>query len=942
MIPFLRQVAEHYYGAAGDIQKYCFIFPNRRAQVFFQRYLAEKVKGSQRPLIAPLSMTIDDFFYRVAGERKTDRVLLLLKLYDCYRELNSRAESLDDFIFWGDVILNDFGDVDKYLIDAEKIFTNVSDFRSLQDTLSYLTDTQREAIEKFLSHFSTGGAMKENFLQVWDILGPLYVRYRQVLRESGLSYDGMVYRKLAESMDEAAASDVLSTAFPYCEKFIFSGLNALNECEKKVLRKMRNAHIAEFCWDFSSAQIKDSHNKSSLFLRENLLEFPQAFTLDPEGLPEQEYNVISVSSSVGQAKMLPSILGNIPEEERGIRTAVVLPDENLLIPVLNSLPEDIEDINVTMGYPMKGSELYSLMSEVAALQMHLRCKEGTWYFYHRQVWAIFSNTLFKAVAGEEGMAKIAGIKAAARYYIPQNDLQGLPLFDCIFRAAAEDITKPSAQTVRNIQKYLLDITVCVAGLVKEMKGGNALELDFAKRYYEAVRSLGEYELDLLPATYFKLISQIVGGETVPFKGEPLRGLQIMGPLETRAVDFDNVIILSCNEGVFPRHPSASSFIPAELRTGFGLPTYEYRDAMNAYYFYRLVQRARKVWMLYDSRTDGLQSGEESRYIRQLDLHFAQNVRRFVAKAPINEPEPGDSIPKTPEDVETIHSLELSATAMQSYLACPAQFYYSKVKGLSAEDEVAESLDAGMIGNVFHSTMQKIYSVEGGIVTQDFIDDWMSRRKDILSIISSKILEELNTIEISGRNLIFRNVILQYVLKTLERDRDLMDAYGVDSFRILGLEQKKKLVIDGFVFKGFIDRIDSFTPGEVRVVDYKTGKVKDTEIDINDSTAARVVSELFADESQDRPKIALQLYLYDMFIKADKAFSGDRIVNSIYPAAQLFVSDVKNVALSEVFCGRMKDALSSKLSEMVDLNTPFRRTKNERICENCDFKMICGR
>ncbi len=380
MIPFLKQVADHYY-MQGGIERRCFIFPNRRSMVFFRKYLCEAVaENAAAPLLLPPMYTINDFFYRAAGLQSSDRVRLLLKLYECYRELNHRAETLDEFIFWGDVILADFNDVDKYLVDAKQLFANVADFKALQDTFEYLTETQRKAVEGFISHFSdlTGRLtvdlnsenpdVKGRFLMIWNILYPLYLNFNESLEQEGMAYDGMVYRRMAERLKGEAASDVCTDILKDSEGVVFVGLNALNECEKTLLRKLRDAGLAEFCWDWSGDMIKDPQNRASFFMTDNVLEFPQASAWDPDGLEIPEINVISVPSSVGQAKRLPDILAGRtvkPEE-----CAVVLPDENLLKPVLNSIPEDITDINVTMGLPMSGSLFFMMMSEIASIQMH--------------------------------------------------------------------------------------------------------------------------------------------------------------------------------------------------------------------------------------------------------------------------------------------------------------------------------------------------------------------------------------------------------------------------------------------------------------------------------------------------------------------------------------------------------------------------------------------
>lgn len=972
MKEFLRQVAEHYCSEAEAPQR-CFIFPNRRSLVFFKEYFRQSVAsgiGAGRPMLAPRMFTINDFFYELSGQKATDKVHLLLELYASYSKLNPSAEPLDDFIFWGDVLLGDFDDTDKYLVDPVQLFQNVSDLKNIQDSYEYLTDEQREAIEHFVGHFREGAPVKEvkqKFLQIWNILLPLYKDFKERLAQKGMSYEGMAYRQTVELLNDTPVVDVLSQRFGEDTRFVFVGLNAICECEKKLLKKMHDAGVAEFCWDYSSDLIKNSKNKSSFFLHENIEMFPQAFKLDANGLEVPEVNVLSVPSSVGQAKQVPGILAKVAADgdlgKVGIDTALVLPDESLLLPVLNTLPHEVKNINVTMGYPMGESAWWSLMNEISTLQMHLREKGGEWFFYHKQVWSILSSSILKSVLSAKVMASMMELKKKASYYVSQKDLAIDPILEAIFKPVAKDIRSKSSAQIAQIESYQKDVVLALAPHMKD-DTDMSIELEFAKSFYLAVGKLQNIDLEVLPATYFRLLAQLLAGMSVPFTGEPLHGLQIMGPLEMRALDFENVVILSCNEGMFPRRSVSSSFIPSELRQCFGLPTYEFQDAVWAYYFYRVIQRAKKVWLVFDSRTDGLKGGEESRYIKQLELHFNLHLNRFVAKAAIGDAVEESDIPKTPEDVDVVKNTSLSASALQNYLQCPAKFYYHTVKKLKPDDEVAESLDAGMIGNVYHGTMQALYfgpvamdpafsmdreNVEAHLSEQqksvsiDYIKGWLGRKDAIKARIRSLVQAELhNSFEVTGRNLVYEDVVLQYVCKTLERDVELMKEKKVSEFEILGLELNCKWQYEGYRFVGYIDRLDSVVPGVVRVVDYKTGKVEDADVDIDDANAQNVVDSLFAPDVKNRPKIAMQLFLYDMFIEDSDMVKGKEIVNSIYPAAKLFVSPVMEVARSARFTELMKEKLKGMLEEISDLSVGFRRTSDTKTCEYCDFKTICGR
>lgn len=970
MTPFLKQVADHYY-CMGGIEDRCFIFPNRRSMAFFTRYLSEAVAGGQQPVIVPEMYTINDFFLKAAGSRVVDRVRLLLELYESYRTFNAKAEPLDEFVFWGDVILADFNDVDKYLVDPKQLFANVADLKQIQDTFSYLTDTQRKAIEAFVSHFSDLSGrltvnldsndpdVKGRFLMIWNILYDIYRDFNQRLSSKGMAYEGMVYRSLAENLREKPVTDVFKGVFPEDTGFVFVGLNALNECEKTLLRKLRDAGRAEFCWDYSGDMISDPQNRSSLFMSENVMEFPQAAVWDKEGLSLPEVNVVGVSSSVGQAKRLPDVLETIAASQAGgeiskidlVNCAIVLPDENLLVPVLNSIPEPISDINVTMGLPMTGSILYSMMSDITSLQLHLVNRNGRWFFYHKQVWDLFSNDFFRKASDSSTREIVAKIKSDAKYYIPQDDLSGTPLLDTVFRPVLTDPESNDATQISEFADYQKAVMTAVAPAATD-DTGLALELEYAKEYFRCVNVLQQIGLQVRPVTYARLLGQLLASVAVPFKGEPLKGLQIMGPLETRALDFRNIIILSANEGVFPRRNVSSSFIPPELRKGFGLPTYEYQDAVWAYYFYRMISRAENVWMFTDTRTEGLKSGEESRYIKQLEYHFGLPLTRYVVRFDDMRTAQVEDIYKTPEDVEKIRSTVLSATTLQNYLACPAKFYYGTVRELKTEEEVAESLDYGMFGTVYHETMRSLYTPEDEmaedflfdrkVVTRDYILSWLGREDEIRNKIKSLIINELNLVDVTGRNLVVTDVILKYVMKTLQRDMELLDLENVDSFEVLGREVRVQGEFCGQKFKGFIDRLDSFHPGQVRVVDYKTGKVLDDDENITDGNAEEIAEHIFTPDVKDRPKIALQFFIYDLLVQDHPLAKGKDIYNCVYSTSRLFKDPPKSVPRNETFFKAVSGRLEETLKEMYSVEIPFRRTSDEKVCEYCDFKMICGR
>ena len=859
----------------------------------------------------------------------------------------------------------DFNDVDKYLADPAQVFTNVSELKSIQDDFSYLTETQRKALESFISHFndrtgkltvdinSDDPGIKAKFLHIWNILHPLYVSFNSALKDKGLAYEGMVYRSVAEKIKGGFLPE---------EKYVFVGLNALNECEKTVFRCLGRAGKAEFCWDWCGDMIRDGRNKSSMFMSANIKEFPQAF--EPEGgdlLPS--FNVLSVPSSYGQVKHVASVLDKVGYDPEGTGdgsdTAVVLPDEGLLIPLLNSIPEKVRDINVTMGYPMASCRLSVFMGDVARMQLHLRKKDGRWCYYHKQVRDILSSGLMRSVVSSDDMPLCRD-----KVYVPQEELAGITVLDKIFRPVVTDPMVADPVQTDDFAAYLQEVVSTMAVLLGS-EPEMAMELEFAHKYYSSINSLRFKKLPVQPMTMVRLLETLMSGLTVPFRGEPLKGLQVMGPLETRALDFRNVVVLSCNEGMFPRRSVSSSFVPPELRKAFGMPTYEYQDAIWAYYFYRLVSRAENVWMIYDSRTEGLKRGEESRYIKQLKYHYGIALNFHTAVSDLKTGVKEDVvIRKTDEMMNVIADMSFSASSLQNYVICPAKFCYQSVLKLKKDEDVAESLDNAMIGNVYHNLMWALYhgadamnpdtpfdKLENGHgdgagqISKEYLMSWLEREDEIKAKVRALMMDELNTDEISGRDLVVQRVIMRYVRETIRKDIGLMEKYGAEHIDILGLEKKVYADIHGSRFFGVIDRIDSLMPGMVRLVDYKSGSDNPMVIAASDDNADVFVERIFDAEYKVKKdyKAALQFYIYGrMAAQSGIVSSGEQIFNSMYSTSDLFRNVPAVNPLSQRFSELMDQRLKDILDQIRDRDIPFRMTQETDACRYCDFKMICGR
>lgn len=958
---FLRQVAEHYIDTGfGDR---IFIFPNRRSMVFFKKHVSDILKErGAKPVLCPVMLGMNEFFTALSGKRTADRITLLLRLYDCYRELMPGAEPLDDFIYWGDTILADFNDIDKYRIDARQLFTNIEDLKAISDDLSYLDKEQREALEKLSDHFNAehwnrnkpaGLDAKGRFLGLWSIFLKLYMNFRSRLEDEGIAYEGMVYRDMAETIGNTRGIDLLKNIDTNAASCVFIGLNTLNNCEKAVLKHLHVQGLAEFCWNYPKGLIRKQNNSASRFIKANIKEFGNAFDMDTDDYALPRFHFVSVPSADGQAKVLRDIVKSIPENERGLDMAVVLPDPTMLTSVISSLPSESPDINITMGYPLASSEWTCFMRCIIALQM--RVSDGD-YFYHKQVSDILSSGIFKKTAGEQGVECTDKVTSSAKSYIPSGDLACGGLTDRIFKPVVIDKQKNSNEQISLFIDYLRDVLNAVANRLDNEN--DSIHLECAYRYLQCLNRLQDMHLEILPKTFVHLLEQLVAGVSVPFSGEPLGGMQIMGPLETRALDFRNMAILNANEGTFPGRDFRNSFIPPELRKAFGLPTYELQDLIWAYYFYSMTARCKDVWMIYDSRTEGLVSGEESRFIKQIKFLYSGDceVDECTATCKMENSIP-EEVKKTEEDIELIKHHTFSASTVNAYLSCPMKFYYSVIKKLKKKNEVNEDIDRGTLGDICHDTLQAIYCCEEamnpdyffdklkkdgiasrtvGKIDKTFIEGWLKREDDLKKKIYSLACNKLNCRKIEGRDLVTAEIALRFVKGVLEADLKLMKEHG--SMTVMQVEKEVSGTIAGHKFTGFIDRVDTFCDGCVRIVDYKTGSDRQKRID--PALGDKLVKGIFGSSHHDF-KAAFQFFVYNRL--AGKYYRDAVLQNSMYSMNEVFTRNIEIYSEDKNVSDAIEETLEGKFAEMEDISRPFSMTQDtERTCRYCDFAVLCGR
>ena len=937
---FLEAVADR-YARRTSLERTCFVFPNRRSAVFFRKYLGER---AGRPLFVPAMRTIDELFQDISGLKPVEKVPALDRLYRLYRDLLAEegrtAEPFDDFIYWGDILMSDFDDIDKYRVDAGRMFVNLHDLKDLSADYDFLTDTQRRAIEEFCGSFfqkgvSQSGA-RQDFSALWDILLRLYDRFRENLSADGLGYPGMIYRNVADGI---RPDTHLLKAF---DEVVFIGLNALNNCEIALLTELQKEGKADFYWDFEGALLQDPANKAGRFIRDNIERFPSRTPLTeitPESQPSIE--VIRVPSAVGQTRKAMQIIAGLHDAgqmEQPEETAVVLPDESLLFPMLGALPASVEKVNVTMGYPLSAGQVETLMACLERLQANRRAKSGTMRFYHRDVTDLLEHPYIVAADADGAVpAAKAGVLAQNRIFVDAAWLsEQSSLFNILF--------KPIEHTA--------DLAAWLQELIQALQAYQpALEREFLYRYSTTIASLVRVELDydtLAPRTWFRLLARLAALESVPFEGEPLSGLQIMGPLETRALDFKNLIMLSVGEGVFPARTVSSSFIPYNLRLGFGLPTYELQDAIWAYYFYRSICRAERVYLLYDSRTEGLQSGEESRYIKQLKYHYGLPVTEKVATYELGATAAERAVitvAKTPQVLQELHDRYVagtgtfSASSLNHYIDCPLQFYYEHVRQIKEQDEVVEDVDSNRFGTIYHEVMQRLYEPfaqpEAEPVTKETIDRLRSDRH-MLEDLTVTAFRNAGIDELEGENRILMNLVLRFVDRTLEVDA------GMTPFTLLGAESKRssrlQLADDRQVrLFGAIDRLDTNLPGIIRVVDYKTGSV-----DKKDD--CRNVDRVFDRTLSQRPYIAFQLYFYALLMtRQPDARPGTRYEPCIYALRDIFKGAPQPHPIDPDNLTRFAERVQALIEEIFNPDIPFAGDcADDRICGYCNFKRLCNR
>ena len=954
---FLSEVAQRLYERYGDdISSLTVVFPSQRAKLFFCDAL---YRIAPHPIWAPRFVSMDELMMRVAPLRTAEPLRLVAELFKVYSAkvyTEEDRETFDHFYHWGEMLLADFDMIDKYRVDAHRLFRNIHDIKELESDIDYFTPAQLNLVREFWGALYGGGTLSEQkrrFLDIWQSLSSIYDEFRARLRELGIGYVGMIYRDAAERAESATE--------PMFEpgRYVVAGFNALSRCEQSLLKYMTHNCDVEFFWDYdlfyaSDRVVKD--HEAGMFIRENLSMFPQRSPISCDNFKNIEsLNVVSMSTAVAQCKYVVSLLreiaGRDPEgNQRPLDkdTAVVLTDESLLMPLLYALPEDLGEVNVTMGYPLRNTLVYSFIERLLELQHHARGEGDATTFYHVDVDGLLTHPYIADSAPEQIATIRSKIQSDRIFNAPKSMLSTTPLLDALFvrvSGAAE----------------LIDYMVAVLNLVAQLDYAGCDERYRAGYISLAVESLVklrnimvECDVDIPDKACRALVRRHLQGVKIPFRGEPLKGLQIMGILETRNLDFRNVLILSMSDANFPGSRIVdSSFIPYNLRFGYELPTPEHHEGVYAYYFYRLLQRCNKAWLLYCSASDSGSTGEPSRYIRQLEFETSipltyTNVSVSL-KATKTEP---ISIVKDEAVMDTLMGYtdgrrKLSPTRFSHYVACPLRFYFETIAGLRDEQELTDEFDSKLFGDVFHRAAELFYIPLAGevspaaLIERDIAQGRVEESVDLA--IKEYSVKGNGGGSLTGEASIIRDMLVGYL-------RDNVLAYDIkrNDFAISGLETTMvyefPFTVNGkelkLSFKGRFDRIDSLNNGAMRVVDYKTGR---------SNLKFENINSVFTSGSEDCLSNYINTLLYSMILHHA---TGRDVTPELYYVIEMnrtdcvmAITDKSRGADNSTYVSLKEDfegAVRGVLTDMFDSSKPFTQCEKAETCKICDFIDICAR
>lgn len=977
MEQFLKSIAQyHYQHYKTNLNKFCFVFPGRRAGLFFQKYLAEIVKLNNDAIFLPKIISLETFCEELSGLETADNLQLIFDLYDVYKSNPINTASFDVFYQIGDTLLSDFDDIDKYLIDAKTLFTNIQDINELTDNqYSYLSDNQKETIANFWKNFNprnnNNNSEKDSisFNSIFYQLPALYEGFRKKLIAQNIGYEGLIQREIAKKI---LAKEHLSLRN---EKIAFIGFNALNKCEKKLFEYLKNQKIGDFYWDYSDFLI-ESGNVGGKYIMENLQSFPPPDTWEisqPQISNKPKISITAVASNATQTQIVNNELEKIANEKHidPIEIGVILADESLLLPTLYSIPESFDKINITMGYPLKNSSITALINLLILLNKNKQISTSDVTYYYKNILPIFDHQLFA------NFNEVNVLQQIKNKIFKENIIRVSKSF-ILTETLENDQPTSATELLKNIlnsenlpiSDYLLNLLHSLYQVEQKLP---KLDKEFIYHHYKAINRINgilkSKNLAIDDNTWLRIYSKITSRISVPFAGEPLQGVQVMGIMETRALDFKKLVILSLNENVFPKSSKPNSFILYNLRKGYEMPTIEHRDSIFAYYFFRLINRAETVNLVYSTASSESSANEMSRFLYQIKYQFSDIEYKVGIETLPNSANDNKIIITKDQTVKNLinklieeGNFEIYPTSLEKYFQCKLSYYFGSILKLQELKDVTEEFDNRIIGLIFHKAMELLYEKH---VNQEITEELLkaiwsqSNQRRVLENAFEEIKKEnkLLSEETGYKTLIF-NVLEKYIkgFYTIEKQRVPFSIYSLEkkfSFPLL-LSNSKTLIISGN-----IDRID-INDGIIQIIDYKTGEAKHKVAEIND---------LFSKPFDSNNKSVLQTLLYCMIFghqtqipklpiqpcvvqvkrifdsKADFTLKYNwskskvkELENSDLLNQEIFYSDNDQNSVNKLF----DSEIANVLEEIFVSDMPFTQTENLKTCSTCKFKNICLR
>mgnify|MGYP000798347261 FL=1 len=959
MESFLKLVAADLYKhTEGNLAHTAVVFPNKRAGLFFNEYLAQE---SDSPIWSPAYVSISELFRSLSPWEVGDPVKLVCELYKIFRRETQSTETLDDFYFWGEMLISDFDDADKNKVDTDKLFSNLQDLRNIMDDYTFIDDEQEEAIRQFFQNFSIERrtALKERFISLWNVLGNIYKGFRESLASQNIAYEGMMYRHVIEHLDV--------DKLPY-EKYVFVGFNVLNKVEHTLFTQLKDAGKAVFYWDYDEFYMKENRqavtHEAGEFIRRNLRDFPSPLSgeLFKNLSKPKEVHYIASSTENAQARYLPQWIRNnltTPEKE----TAVVLCNEALLQPVLHSLPAEVKHVNITMGFPLSQTPVYSFLIALLELHTHgFNFKSGRYTF--QSVVTLLKHPYTRQLTGQAELLE-KELTRNNRFYPLPGELGKDEFLTRLFTPLSGNL---------NLCIRLSETLQQVASIYQANTSGTEDTDAFNQLYRESLfkayttinrfRTLiEEDELTVQSETFRRLLVKVLSATNIPFHGEPAIGMQVMGVLETRNLDFRHLVLLSVNEGQLPKSGGDSSFIPYNLRKAFGMTTIEHKIAVYAYYFYRLLQRAERITLMYNTSSDGLNRGEWSRFMLQFLIEWPHPItRQFLEAGQSPQGTSPITVEKTPDVMRRMQSLfdvranpkaKFSPSALNYYLDCPLKFYYRYVAGLSAPDEVSAEIDSATFGSIFHYAAEHIYkdlTTHGKVINKEALETLLRNEVKLQDYVDTAFKKLFFNVpqnekpEYNGVQLINSAVIARYLKQLLQNDL----RYAPFTFIASEMEvdepidiQTPKGVIKSRI-GGIIDRMDS-KDGTLRIVDYKTG---------GDADTPPHVESLFIPDKK-RSNYVFQTFLYaaimcrkqpTMKIAPALLYIHRAATETYSPVIQMGESRKPKEAVEDFskYEKEYRERLQRLLEEIFNPEKSFTQTEIIEKCTYCDFKALCKR